>query len=533
MTYARSGETTVHGADSLLAGRYRLQSRLGAGAMGVVWLATDERLQRPVAVKQLWPGPAGSEESRQRAMREGRIAARLRHPHVITLHDVAEHNGQPVLVMEYLPSRSLAAVLAEQGALRPARVARIGAQAASALAAAHAAGIVHRDVKPGNLLAGEDGVVKIVDFGISHATGDISVTREGVVAGTPAYLAPEVAQGEQPSPDSDVYSLGSTLYAAAEGAPPFGEEADNAIAVLHRVAAGEFPEPAHAGPLTPVLLAMLRPDPADRPTAAQVAAALEAVSEGRELTPDALSPTGGRTQPVLSPGSPTVPVTPPPRPADTRLDSPPAVAEAHGWWAKSRRFVLPAAGVLVAILAVVVLFVVLTASPRSGPATSAAPAAGAVLADNTLLDTVSGYYALLPAQSASAWTRLGPALQSRDEAAYTGYWSTVSRLTVTSAPQVTGTNTVSIGIALTLTDGSTVTETHRLTLIPSAPSPLINGDTVVTSETSAAPPPPPAPPPSPTTQVQQQQPPPATDGQGDQRDRPGRGHGHGGGGNHG
>ena len=522
MTYVRSGETTVQEADSLLAGRYRLQSRLGAGAMGVVWLAVDERLQRPVAVKQLWPGPGPDEESRQRVMREGRIAARLRHPHVITVHDVAEHNGQPALVMEYLPSHSLAAVVAEQGTLRPAKVARIGAQAASALAAAHAAGVVHRDVKPGNLLVGDDGVVKIADFGISHATGDISVTREGVVAGTPAYLAPEVAQGEQPSPDSDVYSLGSTLYAAVEGTPPFGEDTGNAIAVLHRVADGEFPEPQHAGPLTPVLLAMLRPDPADRPTAAQVAAALEAVSEGRALGPDALSPIRGRTQPVLSPGSPTVPVTPLRTPDGTRLDSAPAAAGPR-WWARRQRLVLPVAGIVVAVLAVVVLFSVLTSSPRSGPGTSAAPQPTAVLDAGTLVETVSGYYALLPAQPASAWTRLGPALQTQDQAAYRTYWSTVASVAVTSAPQVTGTNTVSVGIALTLTDGSSVTETHQLTLIPAAPSPLINADTVVTSQTSAAPPPPPSP--VMTTGPEQQ--PPAAPTPDDHKGKPGKGKGHG------
>ncbi|HJQ47615.1 MAG TPA: serine/threonine-protein kinase [Amycolatopsis sp.] len=534
MTYARSGETTQvqQDADSLLAGRYRLQSRLGAGAMGVVWLALDERLQRLVAVKQLWPGPADSEESRQRVMREGRIAARLRHPHVITVHDVAEHNGQPALVMEYLPSRSLAAILAERDTLRPARVARIGAQAAAALAAAHAAGIVHRDVKPGNLLVGDDGVAKIADFGISHASGDISVTREGVVAGTPAYLAPEVAQGEQPSPDSDIYSLGSTLYAAVEGTPPFGGEADNSIALLHRVAAADFPEPEQAGPLTPVLLAMLRPDPADRPTAAQVAAALESVAEGQALAPDALSPGGGRTQPVLSPGSPTVPVKPVPRAAGTRLDTPlpePAAAPAESAPAAAKRwhrFVLPAAGILVAILAVVTMFIVLTASPRSGSSNSTT-APGAALSESALTDAVSGYYALLPGQSPSAWTRLGPGLQSQGQDSYQAYWSTVAHLTVTSSPQMTAANTVTVGIALTLKDGSSVTETHRLTLISSSPSPLINSDTVVTSQTSAAPPPPPS---SvlPTTEAQQQPPQDTTTPQQGGHTRPGRGHGHGG-----
>src|SRR5215813_14159906 len=155
----------MDGPGDVLAGRYRLQRQLGSGAMGVVWLALDERLQRLVAVKQL-RGSAladanGSDLSKLRAMREGRIAARLRHPHVVTVYDVAEHVGLPLLVMEYIPSRSLADVLAEEGRLKPAVAARIGEQAASALAAAHAVGIVHRDIKPGNVLVDEQGNARI------------------------------------------------------------------------------------------------------------------------------------------------------------------------------------------------------------------------------------------------------------------------------------------------------------------------------------------------------------------------------------
>jgi hypothetical protein len=299
VTHGRTDGPAVNAADGLLADRYRLRSRLGAGAMGVVWLALDERLQRLVAVKQLWPGvgldPAESERSRQRVMREGRIAARLRHPSAITVHDVAEHNGQPVLIMEYFPSRSLAAVVAEQGPLAPATAARIGAQAAAALAAAHAAGIVHRDVKPGNLLVGDDGTVKIADFGISHAVDDVSVTQVGVVGGTPAFMAPETARGYEPTAESDIFSLGSTLYTAVEGTPPFGGDTDNALAMLHRVAAGNVPPPHQAGPLVPVLMAMLHPDPDQRPVAGQVTSALQAVADGRAIALATVAPGGGRS----------------------------------------------------------------------------------------------------------------------------------------------------------------------------------------------------------------------------------------------
>ncbi|HEY0509067.1 MAG TPA: serine/threonine-protein kinase, partial [Blastococcus sp.] len=240
----------------LVAGRYRLQSRIGGGGMGTVWLARDERLRREVAIKQVLTAPGVSAEEadqqRQRALREGRIAARLSHPHAISVYDVALESDQPWLVMEYLPSRSLAAVLSEDGVLRVDLTAQIGAQVADALAATHAAGIVHRDVKPANILIGEggrvEGLVKITDFGISHASGDVTLTQTGQITGTPAYLAPEVAQGRAMTEASDVFSLGATLYTCVEGQPPFGVE-DNALAMLHRVAGGNIVPPRRAGSL--------------------------------------------------------------------------------------------------------------------------------------------------------------------------------------------------------------------------------------------------------------------------------------------
>src|SRR3954466_15880144 len=261
----------------LVAGRYRLQSQLGGGGMGTVWLGRDELLGRKVAIKQVLT-PAGvtaaeAEQQRQRALREGRIAARLSHPHAISVYDVAEEAGEPWLVMEYLPSRSLAAVLTEDGLLRVDQVAQIGAQVADALAATHGAGIVHRDVKPANVLIGEgdrvEGLVKITDFGISHASGDVTLTQTGQITGTPAFLAPEVAQGQEPGPASDVFSLGATLYTCLEGAPPFGMQG-NSLQQLHRVASGQIAPPQRCGALTRPLLRMLSADPAGRPTMAEV-----------------------------------------------------------------------------------------------------------------------------------------------------------------------------------------------------------------------------------------------------------------------
>jgi serine/threonine protein kinase len=252
----------------LIAERYRVRTRVGQGAMGVVWRAEDERLRREVALKQVQLPTGADDETRdqahRRVFREGRMIARLHHPHAIAVYDVVEHDGRPWLVMEYLASRSLAEVLVAEGPLDPERVARVGCQVADALAAAHDAGIVHRDVKPGNVLLAADDLAKVTDFGIARAVDDVTITSTGMMAGTPAYLAPEVARGGDADFGSDVYSLGSTLYAALEGTPPFGG-GDNPLAVLHRVASGEYAQPVHRGPVTALVERLLRADPAQRP----------------------------------------------------------------------------------------------------------------------------------------------------------------------------------------------------------------------------------------------------------------------------
>src|SRR6478735_1883816 len=259
---------------TLIAGRYRLVSQIAVGGMGSVWEGWDVVLQRRVAVKQLLPQPGLSRDeavlARNRVIREARITARLHHPHAVTLYDVVEEDAGPCLIMQFVQSQSLSAVLQEKGHLDPAYVARIGSELASALAAAHAVGIVHRDVKPGNVLITQDGSAKLTDFGISHADGDVTVTLTGMVTGTPAYLAPEVARGGRSSFSADVFSLGATIYAALEGIPPFGND-PNPMAVLHRVASGQMRPPVRAGSLTPLLSAMLAPNLGERPTRHAVA----------------------------------------------------------------------------------------------------------------------------------------------------------------------------------------------------------------------------------------------------------------------
>ncbi|WP_298175715.1 protein kinase [Saccharomonospora sp.] len=283
----------MSGEGELVAGRYRLSSSLGRGGMGVVWCAHDERLDRLVALKELrtglGTGDMAHEAAMARAMKEARVAARLRHPHAVTVHDVVTHGHIPCLVMEFLPSRSLSAMVTDRGVLSPGEAASIGSQVASALAAAHEEGIVHRDVKPENVLVTEGGLAKIADFGISQADGEDTFSRHGTIAGTPAYLSPEVADGAQVGPPSDVFSLGATLYSVIEGSPPFGE-AESTIALLVRIVHAQPTPPRRSDPLTELLLAMLHRDPGKRPTMRQVHEELAAVADEHSAAESSSSP---------------------------------------------------------------------------------------------------------------------------------------------------------------------------------------------------------------------------------------------------
>ncbi|WP_067829407.1 serine/threonine-protein kinase [Nocardia inohanensis] len=271
----------------MIAGHYRLVERIGSGGTGVVWRAVDERLERSVAVKQIITQPSLSQADkdivRQRAAREARNAARFQHPNAIVVFDITEHEGDPCLVMEYLPSQSLAVVLSAQGTLPLPQVARIGEAVASALIAAHRAGIVHRDVKPGNILLGDNGAVKITDFGIAKSKGDVTLTATGLISGTAAYLAPEVARGAEPSPAADVFALGATLFHSLEGEPPYGTN-PNPLALLYAAANGQISEPRNAGPLSDLLLSLLSFEPEDRPSMLEVR---DIMAEFAEVGPDA------------------------------------------------------------------------------------------------------------------------------------------------------------------------------------------------------------------------------------------------------
>ena len=247
----------------LIGGRYRVESAIGKGGMGTVWLCRDETLQRNVAVKQVGLLPNESVTDSARAFREARSTAALSHRNVVTVFDVVEESGHIWLVMEHVPGRSLSQIIKQDGPLDPGTVAEIGAQVAAGLAAAHAAGTMHRDVKPGNVLIREDGVAKISDFGIARTHGDPALTQSGFLTGTPSYFSPELARGGDPGPGTDVWALGATLYAAVEGHSPY-EQRNNPVAVLHDITQGQPPHPQRADFLEPALQRMMDRDPKSR-----------------------------------------------------------------------------------------------------------------------------------------------------------------------------------------------------------------------------------------------------------------------------
>ncbi len=470
----------------MIAGRYTLDREIGRGGMGAVWLGVDEVLGRPVALKQVGMVAGAGSPDLERAEREARLAARLNHPHVVGIYDLVADGEQQWLVMEYVDGMTLAALVRQDGALTPDRAAPILGQAAAALAAAHAAGIVHRDVKPSNILLTSDGQARLSDFGIARAQADASLTQTGLVTGSPAYLAPEVASGATATAASDVWSLGATLHHALAGHPPY-DAGDNVLGALYRIVHEEPPRLDNAGWLGPLLAATMTREPADRWPMARVRDFLLSgptstplpIAASDQVTAD---PVTGRTQ-MLSQAAPPAtppPTTPPTIPATAPV--PPRAAPPG-----RRRGTTTMIALVVAIIAVAALIGWLLLSlddPSDQPATDPTPSATtptptpsptpkptpsaeaeAVTAEG-MTSFVEDYLATVTTDPAAAWKQLTPDFQAQSDsyASYRGFWSGIRSATVTSAQADPETLQISYTVDYVRQDGSTTTDDVTLQL---------------------------------------------------------------------
>jgi serine/threonine protein kinase len=495
-------------ATQTIADRYRVERSIGRGGMGTVWLARDERLGRSVAVKQIGTLPGETAPDLARALREARSSAVLNHPHVVSVYDVMEEGDQIWLVMEFVASRTLWQIITEDGPLSPEAAAGIGAQVADGLAAAHAVGIIHRDVKPGNILVTENQTAKISDFGIARAHDQGQLTSTGMVIGTPEYFSPQLARGDDPTPADDVWALGATLFTAVEGRPPY-EHHNSALALLATIASTPPPRAQDAGFLTEPIGRMLEPNPDYRWSMRDAAHMLRRLHEqhARELTRRTTSP-----RPLAVPPGDGPPDDEDGRPDERRRRTPGGALLLVGL-----------AGLLALVLATGFLLLHggagdqpststhggtsaghrtngpkakdhKTTSPRASSTTTPPPTAppsssASAVAPTVAAQPVTGssaqqfvrdYYAALPSDTRSAWAALSPGFQDRigGYGNYTGFWSTISSVSVGRTTTV-GSSAVDVALTYTSNDGRVSNEVRRLYLERASNGYLITGDAVV------------------------------------------------------
>jgi eukaryotic-like serine/threonine-protein kinase len=325
----------------VLRDRYELMKPLGRGGMGEVWRARDRLLGREVAVKEVaFPeelqGPQRS-AMQTRVLREAQAAAAITHQGVVTVYDVVQEEGRAYIVMELVRGDSLARLVGSEGPLLPARAAEIGRQVVAVLQAAHDRGIVHRDVKPGNVMVTDHGTVKLADFGIATLRDQTSLTMSGQIFGSPQYMAPEQARGDTAVPATDLWGLGATLFFAVEGRPPF--QRDHPLATLTAVMSEELPSMPNAGPLRPVIEAFLRKDPENRPSTAQ---AVEMLGAAAEEGPEAEQEEAVTTAELFAEDRPPVLTEPTPAPQPEPAPPPPRRTARRTRWPAA----LAAVGVL-------------------------------------------------------------------------------------------------------------------------------------------------------------------------------------------
>jgi serine/threonine protein kinase len=503
----------------VIGGRYEVVRAIGRGGMGTVWLCRDTVLDREVAVKQIGALP-GEPAAAARAMREARIAASLNHPNAVGVYDILDEDDSHWLVMEYVENQTLAEAARQAEGLPPQRVAAIGAAVAGALARAHERGVVHRDVKPGNILLSRGGVPKISDFGIARAHADDQLTQTGFMTGTPSYLAPELARGGNPTSASDVWALGATLYYAVEGQGAY-EAQPNPLATLQNIAAGHARPMAKAGPLAGAIRAMMDPDPHRRWDMATAARRLDGIAHGdttlalpagaaltadpaaTEVIPEALSRTQRLEPAAGAPAAAAGPAAYPPRsPRDPQ-----------------RRRTSPWVPIVIIVLiaALAALGYALyransartpgpsttssttsppsTAStrPSSSSSTSSSSTTSRTMTTTTTTTTgsspqdarsmerfVQGYYRDVTNDKKrdDTWSQLTPAMQDKSggREAYDQFWSQFRSVDTDHAKADPQAGTVTVDLKFMRDGGEDTDETHVLTLVKDGDSWLIDDD---------------------------------------------------------
>ena len=444
----------------MIAGRYALLREVGRGGMGAVWLGHDEVLGRDVAMKQIGLVPGIDSPDLQRAAREAKLAASVNHPHIVAVYDLVHEDGRQWLVMEYVEGTDLGTYVRDHGALTVERSAQIVAQAADALAAAHAIGITHRDVKPSNIMLDEKGSAKITDFGIARAEQDAQLTQTGLLTGSPAYLAPEVASGRLALASADVWSLGATLFHMLEGRPPYDAK-ENVLGTLFEIVNDVPPRPRESGWLAPLVEGTLAKDPADRWTMAQVR---EFAARGTRPAPPGV---GGHRSAAHPPSERTT-TLPPLAPAPARHRSRPGVTTT-----------------LVGIAALALLLTLgliwwlnhdpgptAAPTPSDTSATSTTSQSSATTPPSTDMDAdamrtfVEQYLALVVKNPNRSWKLLTPTFQeaSGGKKAYRDFWRDFEKATLSDLEADPATGEVHYHVAYVDREGGGFSDDPVLTL---------------------------------------------------------------------
>ncbi|MEO6413512.1 MAG: serine/threonine-protein kinase [Pedococcus sp.] len=515
----------------VIAGRYEVVRSIGSGGMGTVWLCRDTVLGREVAVKQIGALP-GDPAAAARAMREARIAASLNDAHAVGVFDVVDENDSHWLVMEYVEGQSLAEKIRDEGALPPTQVAAIGSAVASALSRAHERGIVHRDIKPGNILIDQAGTPKISDFGIARAHTDDQLTQTGFMTGTPGYLSPELARGGDPNAATDVWALGATLYYAVEGQPPYESQA-NPLATLQAIARGDARPMEQAGPLGGAIAAMMDQDSErrwDMATASEQLGRIAAGDTTMALPPGAVVGEGaaaaaaGATEVLSTPLETTqrmeAPPVPPPVPAPTAY--PPRDDEPRGTGPRgtgprdgerSRALGWIVALVVLALIGLGIAYALtdgfgansptpretttVTASPKTQTTPSKTTSSSSSSSSSTTSTTTStttppksdaqltrfieSYYRDVTKEGKrdDTFAQLTPKMQSSSDGreGYETFWSGIKSVDVGDVQSDADTGEVTAELTFTRQDDTKSEEVHKLTVVRDGDSWLIDSDT--------------------------------------------------------